>query len=112
MYDREHRSVAPEEPVELAPDRLAGRARQQHRAFAGRIRGAVRVPVVDRLVAVAPQQFVRAVVAERRDRRRVGEPDQPVGIDHPDRLRRGLQDRGDEILGAHLPATTQIGHYH
>jgi hypothetical protein len=67
---------------------------------------------VDRLVAVAPQQFVRAVVAERRDRRRVGEPDQPVGIDRPDRLRRGLQDRGDEILGAHLQASTQIGHCH
>src|SRR5512146_2901260 len=38
----------------------------------------------------------RGGIAERRDRRGVREPDQPVVIDHPDRLGDALQDRGYE----------------
>jgi hypothetical protein len=110
IRDREHRSVAPEEPVEVARDRLARRSRQQHWALGGRIRGPVRVPVVDRLVAVAPEKLVRAVIAERRDRGRVGEPDKAVGIHDPDRLRGCAQYSGEEILGADLPATPEIGY--
>jgi hypothetical protein len=51
-------------------------------------------------VAVAPEQLVRAVVAERRDRGGIGELDQAVGIHHPDRLRDRLQHSGQETLGS------------
>ena len=106
--DGEERSVAPDEPVQIARDRLAGGPREQHRAVRGGIGRPVRVLVVDRLVAVAPEQLVRAVVAERVDRGGVGEPDQAVGIDDPDRLRSRLQHGAEEILRADAQAG-QIG---
>jgi hypothetical protein len=84
--DREYRAVAPNEPVQIACDGLARGPREQHRRVGGGVRRPVRVPVVDRLVAVAPEQVVRAVIAERGDRGGVGEPDHPFGIHHPDRL--------------------------
>jgi hypothetical protein len=65
---REHRPVAAEEPVEPARDPLPRRARHEHRALGRRVRAAVGVLVVDRRMAVAPEQLVRAVVAERRER--------------------------------------------
>src|SRR5919106_2185195 len=58
--------------------------------------------VVDRLVTVAPEQLVGAVVAERRDRGRVNEPNSVVGIHDPDRLRGRLQHGGEEILGTDI----------
>ena len=64
------------------------------------MRRAVRVPAVNRLVASSPEQFVRALVAERRDRGRAGEPDRTVVIHGPDRLRARLQYTGEEILDA------------
>jgi hypothetical protein len=54
---------------------------------------------MDRFVAVAPDQLVRAVVAERLDRGRVREPDHAVAIDDPDRLRGRPEHRGEEVLG-------------
>jgi hypothetical protein len=72
--DREHRSGAAKEPVELARARLAGCSRQQHGALGRGIRSAVRVLVVDRLVTLAPEQLVGVVIAER-----VGKPDRPSG---------------------------------
>jgi hypothetical protein len=57
------------------------------------------MPVVDRLVAVAPEQLIRAVIPQGRDRGGVGEPDHAVGIDDPDRLRDRLQHGGEKILG-------------
>ena len=98
--DREHRAVAADEPVELARDRLAGRERPQQRALVGGKRGPVPVPVVDRRVAVAPAQLVRALVAERGDRGRVGEPDHALVIHDPDRLLGRLEHRGEELLGS------------
>ena len=106
--DGKHRAVAPEEPVQIAADRLARRPRKQHRALRGRIGRPVRMPVVDRLVAVAPEQLVRAVIPQRRDRGRVGEPDHAVGIHDPDRLRRRLQHGGEEVLGTDVQAS-QVG---
>ena len=101
---REHRAVAPEEPVQLARHGLARGPRQQHRALGGRIRRAVRSLVVDGLVAVAPEELVGRVVAQCRDRGGVGEADQAIGIDDPDRLRGGLQNGGEEVLGADFEA--------
>jgi hypothetical protein len=66
------------------------------------------MPVVDRLVAGASEQLVCAVIAQRRDRGRVGEPDHAVGIHDPDRLFRRLQHGGEEILGID-PQASQIG---
>ena len=98
--DREHRAVAPEEPVQLARDRVAGSPREQQRAVRRGKRGAVRVLVVDRLVAAAPEELVSAAVAQRRDRGRIGEPDHVVGVHDPYRLCRRLEYGGEEILGA------------
>ena len=104
--DREHRPVATDEPVEIARDPLAGRMGEQHRAVRSGIRAAVGVLVVDRLVALAAEQLVRTVVAECRDRGRVGEPDQAIGIHDPDRLRSGFEHGPEEVLGA----DSQAGH--
>jgi hypothetical protein len=68
----------------------------------------VRVLVVDRLVAVAPEQVVGPLVAERRDRGGVGEPDHVVGIDDADRLRGRGAHGGKEILRTD-PQASQIG---
>ena len=78
VRDRELRAVAPEEQSSSARDRLARRAREEHRALLGGTRTAS-VAVVDRLVAVAPEQLVGALVAQRRDRRGVREADQASG---------------------------------
>jgi hypothetical protein len=59
-------------------------------------------------VAVAPEQLVRAVIAECFDRGGVGEPDDAVDIDDPDRLCSRLQHRAEEILRADAQAG-QIG---
>ena len=67
------------------------------------------MPIVDRLVAVPADQVVRIVVAESGNRGRVGESDQPFGIDYPDRLRDGPQHGCEEVLGAD-PQATKIGH--
>jgi hypothetical protein len=64
--------------------------------------------VVNRLVAVAPGQLVRAVIAQRRDRGRIGEPDDAIRINDPDRLGGRLQHGGEEILGIDQQ-TSQIG---
>jgi hypothetical protein len=65
--------------------------------------------IVDRVVAVPPDQLVWIVVAERRNCGRVRESDQPFRIDHPHRLRDSPQHRCEEILGAD-PQATKIGH--
>jgi hypothetical protein len=106
--DGKRRAITPEEPVQIARDRLPLRMRQPHRALRGPIRRPVRVLVVDRLVAMAPEQLVRAVVAERRDRGGVGEPDHVIRIDDPDRRRGRLARGGEEILGTD-PQANQIG---
>ena len=97
---REHRTVAAEEPVELRADRLPGRARQQHRALVRRIARPVRAVVVDQGMAVAPKKLVRVLIAERLERRRVGEADQAVVIHDPDGLGNAVEHRGQECLGA------------
>lgn len=79
VRDRELRAVAPEEQSSSARDRLARRAREEHRELLGGTRTAIRVAVVDRLVAVAPEQLVGALVAQRCDRRGVREADQASG---------------------------------
>lgn len=81
---REHRSVAPEEPIELAPHRLTGLSGQEHRAVGRRIRAPIRVPVVDRLMAVASQQFFGTVVS-RAPRSRLGWQTGSVPRDPPPR---------------------------
>jgi hypothetical protein len=101
----ELRAVAAEEPVEVAADGLARRSRQQHGALGRRVRRAVRMRVVDGLVARAAEQLVRVVVAERGDRRWVGVADEAVGIHDPDRLGRRLQHGRQEVLRTNLPAT-------
>jgi hypothetical protein len=55
--------------------------------------------VMDGFVAVASDQLVRAVIAERLDRGRVREPDHVVVIDDPDRLWGRAEYRGEEVLG-------------
>jgi hypothetical protein len=55
-------------------------------------------------VAAAPEQLAGVVVAERLDRGGIGEPDHAVGIHDPDRLRGGLQHRGEELLRVDLQA--------
>ena len=66
VRDREHRPVASEEPVDVARDRLARRAGEEHRALGGRIWRAVRVGAMDRLVAGRRQELVGALIAEAR----------------------------------------------
>ena len=67
------------------------------------------MPIVDRLVTVPPDQVIRDVIAESRNRGRVRESDQPFGIDYPHRLRDGPQHGPEEVLGAD-PQATKIGH--
>jgi len=66
--------------------------------------GPVGVPVVDRLVAASPERFLRAVIAERRERGGVREPDHVIGIHNPDRLPDRLQHRGERILSTDVQA--------
>jgi hypothetical protein len=66
------------------------------------------MPIVDRLVAVVPEQLVRAVIPQRRDRRGVGEPDPIVVIHDPDRLRGRFQYCSEEVLGIDVRAN-QVG---
>jgi hypothetical protein len=103
--DGEHRSIAPEEPLQITRDRLACGPREQHRAILGGIRRAVRAAVVNRVVAAAPEQLVRVFIAQRCDGGRVREPDDAVRIDHPDRLCGRTQDSGEEILGTNPQAS-------
>ena len=98
--DGEHRAVAADEPVQLDRDPLAGRERPEERALVGGERRPVLVPVVDRRVTLAPRELVRSLVAQRADRRRIGEPDHAVGIDDPDGLPGRLEHGGEELLGA------------
>jgi hypothetical protein len=74
-------------------------ARGSNSALRRRIRGPVRAAVVDRRVTVAPEQLLRAVVTQRRDRGRIGEPDSVVRVDDPDRLRGRLQHGAEEVPG-------------
>jgi len=62
------------------------------------------VLVVDRLVALTPEELVRPLVAERGDRGRVGEADHAVVIHDPYRLRDRLQHPGEEVLGGDAQA--------
>jgi hypothetical protein len=66
---------------------------------------------VDRLVPVAPQQLVRAVIPERRGRGGIGEPDHVIGIHNPDQLRLRLQHGGEEVLcpGAQAESVSEWG---
>ena len=96
--DGEHRAVAPDEPVEVARDLLAGRERPEERAVGGGERRPAQVPVVDRRMALAPRELLRSLVAQRADRRRVGEPDHALGIDDPDGLLGRLEHGGEELL--------------
>ena len=105
--DGKRRAVAPEEPIQIARDRPAGGSRELHRALGGAIGRPVRVFGVDRLVTVAPEQLVRAVIAKRRDRRGADEPDHVVGINHPHRRRGRLAHGGEQILGTD-PQASQI----
>jgi hypothetical protein len=99
VRDWEPRAIPPEEPVQIAGNRLAGEPREQHGALRGGIRSAVGVAVMDRFVAVAPDELGRTVVAECLDRGRVREPDHAVVIDDPDRLPGRAEHRGEEVLG-------------
>ena len=56
--------------------------------------------VVDRLVAVAPEQLFDAVVSERRERCRVRETDHALRVDDPDRLLGRPEHGGEKLLGA------------
>jgi hypothetical protein len=51
------------------------------------------VLVVDRLVPFAAAELRRVVVAEHSHRRRIGEDEEPVVIDDPDRQGDVIQDR-------------------
>ena len=73
---RDHRAIAPDEPVVVDLHRLARLARSQQRALLLRIRRAVAVVGMDRAVALAPEQLRRVVVAQDR---------QPGGVDELDR---------------------------
>jgi hypothetical protein len=70
-----------------SPDTISPVARQQQRALLGRVPAPAGRLVVDRLVAGAPDQVLGAVVAECGGRGRVGQRDQIVMVDVPDRLR-------------------------
>ena len=99
VLDRKQRPVPPHQPV-FGVDRLAGRARQQHGALAGRIKSPVWAPVVDRLVGRLTQDVGHIPVAKDGHRGGVGEPDQPGLVDHRDRLDHALQNRGRELVRA------------
>ena len=60
---------------------------------------------MDRGVARPAEQLIRRLVPEGRQSGRIREPDQPLGIDDPDRLGDRLQHRGEEVLSLDLPAT-------
>ena len=62
--------------------------------------GSVGTLVVDRLVARFAVQLCRAGITRCRHRRGVCEPDQPIVVDHPDRLGGAVQDRGHEQFAA------------
>jgi hypothetical protein len=53
-------------------------------------------------VAAAPDQVVRTVIAQGRDRGGVREPDHVVSIHHPDRLCGRPEHRSEEVLGTYL----------
>jgi hypothetical protein len=59
---------------------------------------------VDRLVARSAQQLIRPLAAEGGDRGRVGEPDEALGINDPDRLRGRLQHAGEQLIGVDVQA--------
>ncbi|WP_231379295.1 hypothetical protein [Candidatus Solirubrobacter pratensis] len=59
---------------------------------------------MDRLVAASPEQFIRAVIAERTERGGVREPDHAVRIHDPDRLPGRLQHGGEKVLSADVQA--------
>jgi len=67
------------------------------------------MPIVDRLVAVPPDQVVRILVAQHGNGGWVRESNQPFRINHPHRLRDSPQDSTEEVLGTD-PQATKIGH--
>jgi hypothetical protein len=83
---------------------LPSLARQQHWALLGRERRAVRVLVVDRLVAGLALELGHGVVAVGRQRCRVGEADEAVVVDHPNRLGDTVEDRLQKQLRLDVPA--------
>ena len=101
--DGEQRPVPADEPVLVGVLRLAGRGGQDHAALGGRERGAVRVPVVDRVVPVPSLQLGRVVVPQGGDRRRVGEQHDPVVVDDPDGLGHAVHDRLQRGVVHHVP---------
>jgi hypothetical protein len=59
---------------------------------------------VDGLVAVAAQQLVRAVIAQRRHGGGIGVANQAAGVHNPDGLGDGLQHRREQLVGGDLAA--------
>jgi hypothetical protein len=62
------------------------------------------MPFVDGLVALAAEQLVGLVVAERRHRGGIDEADHAVVIEDAERLRGGLEYGAEELLGIDVRA--------
>jgi hypothetical protein len=60
---------------------------------------------VDRLVAVASQELVGVLVAERLERSGIRKPDQAVRVHDPDRLSRRIENGREEVLGTDAQAS-------
>jgi hypothetical protein len=83
---------------------LPGLAGQEHRAILDREIRAIRVLVVDRLVARLALELGEGLVAERAQRRGIGVADEAVLVDDPDRLGDAVEDRPEERLRLDVPA--------
>ena len=103
--DRQDRAVLADEPVLALLVRLAGVPRAGDRAVLLRERRAVRILVVDRVVARPALELREVLVAERVERRRVGVVEAAPAVDDPDRLRDLGEDRvalAQRLLGLAL----------
>ncbi len=106
VYETGNIAVAADEPVLVAVLRLAAARRQDDRALRDRRGRPVPVPVVDRVVPVAPLQLGGVVVPQDRGRLRVGEQDGAVVIHDPDRLGHAVHDRLQRGVGHHVPGVS------
>ena len=109
----EARAVAPDEPVPIGLERLSPPLGEQHRALRGGIRRPVRAVTVHGFMAPTATQLLGAVIPQRFQRGRVGEPDHVVGIRDPDGCSRRFQHGCEDIAGADVQAgkiIQEVGH--